>query len=112
MIHRSALGGSSGRSGRRISRGERERPERARRMERARVHSGSPRATLAPRHRRAALVTTGQVLPVVVLHPPPASTSTPNVVFSRRRHGIEVLHLYTGRTLTQLPLPLTRRTRT
>ena len=34
-----------------------------------------------------------------------ASTSTPNVVFSRRRHGIEVLHLYTGRTLTQLPLP-------
>ena len=28
----------------------------------------------------------------------------PNVVLSRRRHGIEVLHLYTGRTLTQLPL--------
>ena len=28
----------------------------------------------------------------------------PNVVVARRRHGLEVLHLYTGRTLTQLPL--------
>ena len=28
-----------------------------------------------------------------------------NVLVARRRHGIEVLHLYTGRTLTQLPLP-------
>jgi len=28
----------------------------------------------------------------------------PNVVIARRRHGLEVLHLYTGRTLTQLPL--------
>lgn len=33
-----------------------------------------------------------------------APSKAPNVAVARRRHGIEVLHLYTGRTLTQLPL--------
>jgi hypothetical protein len=33
-----------------------------------------------------------------------SSARAPNVLVSRRRHGLEVLHLYTGRTLTQMPL--------
>ena len=42
----------------------------------------------------------------LVGRPPPADEAgAPNVIVSRRRHGIEVLHLLTGRTLTQLPLP-------
>jgi hypothetical protein len=31
-------------------------------------------------------------------------SDAPNVMVARRRHGLEVLHLYTGRILTRLPL--------